>query len=387
MRKLCITLYALTTMAICHGAAESHVVTPGTIVIRHGVKLSEKSCTYILACKAGRFEINAGIFAVKENKPFLTVDFHTPAQDIAGFSADRLGRFALYIKALLDYVQKEFSISVTQACIGAGGPTAAGRDIIDAPHAPFGVSAHEIKKHTCLEQVFVINDFETTALGIEAVDSSYIVTLLPGAPRERGTKLIIGAGAGLGSGLLLWNDKLGNYMPSPLNYSFTEFNPQSELELRYNDFLKRTSNNAWGKVLGSSAGIVDMYNFLHEPKSPVYQHAAYQEIFNKRDTDSSCKAAVDMYMKLYIRLMRNAMYAQASHAGLYITNTIAEQNPSLFTDSAFKVALLYTGDLTNAGNKYLHDYLQEIPVYLVTAAASDLALYGAAFYAIIHGAK
>lgn len=169
-------------------------------------------------------------------------------------------------------------------------------------------------------------------------------------------------------------------MPSPLNYSFTEFNPQSEEELRYNEFLKKTSNNAWGKVLGSSAGIVDQYTFLHNPEKTLYQHAHYQEIFAKRDTDPACKSAVDMYMRLYTRLLRNAAYAQAPHAGLYITNDVAQKNPSLFTDPVFKADFLNTGDLANAGNKYLHDYLQQIPVYLVTSP--DLKLYGAALYGI-----
>lgn len=362
----------------CYAAADSQMITPGTSIIKHSLKPKQRHCTYMLACDAGRHEIRSGIFIIHRGKPQLIIEFHTPAADLQALSSDRMERFALYMKNILDHAKKESALSITQACIAAAGPTAANRDFIDDLHAPFAVSATEIKKHSCLKNVLVINDFETLALGVEAIDPSEITTLLPGAPRTQGTKLIIGAGAGLGSSLLLWNEKLQSYMPSPLNYSFTEFNPQSEEELKYNEFLKRTSNNAWGKVLGAGAGIADIYNFLHEPETQLYQPADYQEIFAKREIDPACKAAVDMYMRLYIRLLRNAAYAQAPYAGLYITNDVAQKNPSLFTDPAFKATFLNTGDLTNAGNKYLHDYLQQIPVYLVTSP--DLKLFGAALY-------
>ena len=379
LQSLIYTVF-LAMPYICSGAAHSVLPTPGTSMIKHEKAPLSKKGTYILACDAGRHEIRTGIFAVQHSKPQLVLEYRTPSQELNALSSDRSERFALYIKSILDHVKKECPHAITQACIGAAGPTPANRDIIDAPHAPFCVSAAEIKKQTCLKNVLVINDFETLALGVEAIDPSEITTILPGAPRNQGTKLIIGAGGGLGSSLLLWNATLESYMPSPLNYSFTEFNPQSEEELSYNDFLKRTSNNAWGKVLGSSAGIVDIYTFLHNPETPIFQHANYQEIFAKRDADPSCKAAVDMYMRLYIRLLRNAAYAQAPYGGLYITNAVAEQHPSLFTDPTFKAAFLNTGDLANSGNKYLHDYLQQIPVYLVTSP--DLKLYGAALYGI-----
>jgi glucokinase len=271
------------------------------------------------------------------------------------------------------------------AGFAAAGPTTASRDFIDDPHAPFAVSGSEIRKHTALKKTVVINDFEALGLGIEAIDRSQITTLLEGTPREHGTKLIIGAGSGLGSGLMLWNEKINRYLPSPLNYSFVDFSPQSELELAYNEYLKENANNAWGKVLGSSFGIVGIYNFLHRPETSPYQYADYLEIFNQRTQDPACKAATDMFMKLYLRLLRTAVYAQAPYAGLYITNSIAEQHPSLFTDPAFKTEFLNTGDLANAGNAYLRNYLQQIPVYLV--ASPDLKLYGAAQYMVIEQKK
>ena len=380
--NLILVMLCAHISALAFAAASAHMLTPGTSVINHNLDLLRKRGHYILAGDAGRFEIRLGIYAVGHNRPQLAKEYRIPSQDLNELSSDRTGRFAQLIKTVLDDITKDFPICITKACFGAAGPTADTRDIIDDMHAPFGVSAHEIKKHTGLKEILVINDFEVLGLGIEAIDPSEIKTIQAGKPRQRGTKLIIGAGNGLGSGLLLWNDKLKSYTPSPLNYSFVEFSPQTEQELTYNEFLKKTSNNAWGKVLGASAGIVDMYTFLHKPEVPLYQHAAYQEIFDKRETDPACKQAVDMYMKLYIRLMRNAVYAQAPYAGLYITNAVAEKNPELFINPSFADEFLNTGDLSNAGNKYLHDYLQQIPIYLVTSP--DLKLYGAALYGQVH---
>jgi glucokinase len=171
-------------------------------------------------------------------------------------------------------------------------------------------------------------------------------------------------------------------MPSPLSYSFVDFAPESELELKLNHYLqKHTDSHSWGKVLGASGGILRIYDFLDQQKLKEYKSSAkqyeqYTDVFANRNSDERCADAVALYMKLYVRLVRNVAYAQLPYNGLYITNTVAEKYPELFTDP------LFLKEVFNTGNQYLLDYIKEIPFYLATHP--KLQLYGAAQYLLVY---
>ncbi|MBO0155287.1 glucokinase, partial [Vibrio parahaemolyticus] len=81
------------------------------------------------------------------------------------------------------------------------------------------------------------------------------------------------------------------------------------------------------------------------------QYTDYLDIFARRADDLFCKDAVDMYMHLYARLVRNVAYAQLPYNGLYIVNTVAECYPELFTDPSFMQ------EVFNTDNQYLCDYM------------------------------
>ena len=88
-------------------------------------------------------------------------------------------------------------------------------------------------------------------------------------------------------------------------------------------------------------------------------------------------------MTQYIRFLRNAIYAQAPRAGVYITNSVVQNNPELFNaSSGFLERLIHLdGIVLDPGSKtYLENYLKEIPIYLVTN--KDIQLYGAAYACI-----
>jgi glucokinase len=177
------------------------------------------------------------------------------------------------------------------------------------------------------------------------------------------------------------------YKPLALNYSFTEFGAHSELELKYYNYLEKNIGiNAWGKVLGGSGGIIEIYKFLDQQlkykTDKFVTYSNYLDIFKNRHTSLRCKDAVEFFMKLYIRLIRNVAYAQNATGGLYITNTIAEQNPELFENPEFLKELVdFNPSVSNDHTKYLKGYLAKIPVYLIKNKSTHTQLYGAALYA------
>jgi glucokinase len=332
----------------------------------------DTSCSYIIGCDIGRTEIITGVFAIIDGKPQLALKFSTATKDVTDFTA--------YVTPLIDAITKEHGITITTACFAAPGNTNAQKNFIRDAHLPFVIDGVAIQAGTTIKQVLVVNDFECTGFGIQAIDPAAIITLHPGKPREHGTRVIVGAGNGLGSGLMLWDAAHACYQPSPISYSFVEFCPQTELELAFTRYLQEnTGSVSWGKVLGASGGIMRIYDFLNRrnvDESVPASYAHYLEIFANRFNDAHCMDAVKLYMHLYARLIRNVAYAQLPYNGIYITNTVAERNPELFTDPAFMQ------DVLDTNNQFLFDYLIDIPIYLATHP--DMQMHGAALYALVY---
>jgi glucokinase len=327
---------------------------------------------YIIGCDVGRVEVIIGIFAVVDGKPKLEHKYTTATTAITDF--------ATHIASVVAQVQKEHGITIKRACFAAPGNTNAQKNFIRAAHLPFVIDGVAIQEATAMQHVLVVNDFECVGFGIQAIDQDTIITLHPGKPREHGTRAIVGAGNGLGSGLMFWDTAHSCYLPSPISYSFVDFCPQTELELELNRYLQGTVGSAsWGKILGASGGITRIYDFLnlHNKRictQPTYTN--YLDIFANRFRDEYCMDAVKLYMHLYARLIRNVAYAQLPYNGIYITNTVAERNPELFTDPAF------IQDVLTTNNPFLYDYIVEIPIYLATHP--DVQMFGAALYALIY---
>lgn len=373
-------LFALTCLisqALFPSAAASQKL-PFTVTAHGQAQLDSKK-RYIIGCDVTTTDISVGLFEVVDKKPKLELELKaTIAEMLATFD----NNFVEFVKTVLDYFEQNHGIVPDLGCFACPGNTSAQKDYIKHHHM-FAVDGREIKNQTKLKNLFIINDFEVVGFGIQAVDQSDVVTLHAGRPRPMNTKLIVGAGNGLGTGLMLYNEKLANYAPYPISWSFVEFSPQSEIELQLNDYLQtQAGSRSWGKVLGAHGGILRLYEFLNLKKeydtAPVkYSH--YQEIFeNSKKGDKRCKDAVTWYMKLYARLIRNVIYAQLPYNGVYITNSVAENNPELFQKEEF------IRDVFTTDNDYLSTYMSEIPVYLVKTQGNKLRMYGAAMYALVY---
>jgi len=368
--KIYITLFLLLQItAPIHSSkpTECTLMQSLTIIEHANPDLNDE---YIIGCQVGVQEIAVGVFNVIDQKPALRLELKISTSAITDFGE--------FMQQLLDHLKEKYNISIKRACIGAPGNTVPNKDFIKFLHLTFPIDAQAIKQKTDLTDILVVNDFEVIGFGIQALDQN--ITLNEGVHREHATKAIVGAGGGLGSGLLIWDTGTKTYLSHPLSFSFTDFSPQSSLELELNaHFQNELGSHSWGKVLGTAGGLLKIYDFLTSKQQRTTQPNSYksqQEIFAHRSTDTQCKQAVDLYMKLYTRLIRNVALTLLPYGGLYITNTVAENNPELFQDQTFNAELFDTG------NEYLTNALKEIPIYLVPNPL--VKIYGAAQYLLVY---
>ncbi|MBP9764838.1 glucokinase [Candidatus Babeliales bacterium] len=387
----------LTAILLLQSIALLPVLAPTTHKKVHGAILKDTAVSYIIGGEITNTDTSLGIFKIQPGKQTFLIEYHSKNKDIADIYH--------HVQTVLQDLHEKHGITVSSACFAI--PGIAKGDLFLHPHLPWstsddrekpadkslnGLSKKKFLEKDGLEKVYFINDFQAVALGTQLLDSSSLHTLQAGKSHPQKPKLVIGAGNGLGASLLLWDNQLNRYVPQQLNYSFTEFGAQSDLELAFFNYMKdQTGNIAWGKVLGAGAGGIkliykffDAHDAQKEQEDKKYtlekfvDYPHYLDIFTNRKVSPRCKDSVDFFVNAYARIIRNAAYAQAAYGGVYIANTVAQEFPELFATEAFiKNIVDLSGKVLDEGSrKYLEGYLAELPFYVVTD--TKVQLYGAA---------
>lgn len=338
------------------------------------LKQSIKSQDYIVGCVISKTDISIGLFTINENRPQLHLELICKTREITNFTD--------YIGSVLKDLENRHNVKITKACFGVPGNPSAHQNFIQPFNISFAVDAENIRTTSNLKEIFVVNDFEIVGYGIDSIDSKNIIPINLGNPRPHWPKAIVGAGDGLGSCLMVWDNSSENYKPSPLGFCYSDFAPHDIYEIKLIEFIKQTSemkNVSWGYLLGIKGGIQKMYEYLssiHNYEDLFISYQTSQEIFKNKVNSKRCMDAVDLYMKLYIRLLRNVAYITLPYGGLYITNSVVENNSELFRSSNFFTKML------DCNNDLLSAIIAEIPVYCVLDP--QVKLYGAAHYCAMH---
>lgn len=383
----------LTVIVSLYGELLIPAISDNVIKTVHNDTYNGKKAEFVIGSNITNNDITIGLFKVTKKELELVIEYHAKNKDIADFYKE--------IKNILKDLSDNHDITVSQGCFAI--PGVAKGDLFLHPHLPWnttqdhqdssqrGIDKQKIISIGGLERVYFINDFQAIAIGTQFADESSLKKLQQGKEVPQKTKLVIGAGNGLGASLLIWDNSLNQYIPSALNYSFTEFGAESELEFEFFKFLKnKTGNIAWGKVLGAGAGGIKLiYNFFNDydqqkdfekrryKNDKFIEYENYLDIFKNRNKSARCNDSVNLFEKLYARIIRNAAYAQ-SVGSVYITNTVAQEFPDIFgTELFIKKIIELNGIVIDEGSKkYLETYLNDISFFLVTN--QKIPLYGAA---------
>jgi len=315
---------------------------------------------YLLGVVVDKYRVMAGLFSTQDAM-FV---------DIREQSIDTIGDFNECMVGLHASLSQQYNISIKCACIAVSGNTQPSKDYIQSPHLSFPIDGALIGALCDMETVFVINDFEIIGYGLKNGGNHYCFAINDGVSQDKAPRLILGAGAGLGSSLLVWNELAEQYEVLPLGACFTDFVPMNEEELAFADFIRNKNGLAsWGYILGSKGGLCAVYEYI-TGQSGDYTHP--QAIFDNRFADEACKQAVDFYMTLYTRLIRNAILFVQPYGGVYLVDNVVLQNQMLFQDAEFLAALL------DCHNDTLKSILVQVPLYGLVEPAIEL--YGTINY-------
>ena len=255
-----------------------------------------------------------------------------------------------------------------------------GKEYCKPSNLKITIDAKDIIKHTALECVFIVNDFEVVGYGVSRIAKKDLVTVQVGTEFKYGNKAILGAGTGLGKSILRWVESKQRYLPVASEGGHADFVAQNGLELELINFIRETekycSNISWENVL-SGKGIKRIYAFLGATRSYSSQDITLakdgphpDERFTSRYRDKRCNDTFELYAKFYARCAKNWALDALALGGVYIAGGIASHNVEMFKLSIF------LQEFSNCGKQ--QQILKSMPIWVI--ADYDVSLYGAIEY-------
>jgi glucokinase len=187
-------------------------------------------------------------------------------------------------------------------------------------------------------------------------------------------RLVIGAGTGLGVGLLTWQGD--GYHAHPSEGGHADFAPMDELQDRLLAHLRRTFGRVSYERIVSGPGLMRIFSFLQDTGAGM-PSKAFQDASNKRsDTaeliaefalaklDPLAVRALDLFISVYGAFAGNMALATLARGGVYISGGIAPKIAGKLKEGAFMRAFTTKGRFS--------ELLAAIPVHVVMNAQSGL---------------
>ena len=254
---------------------------------------------------------------------------------------------------------------IEAACFSVAGPVAGNASTLT--NLGWVVDGSTLARSLGLPAVKLINDFSAAGQGIGHLAASDIETLQAGDPVANGTRLIIGAGTGLGVGVLTWHDDGYTAHPSEAGHGdFAPVDGQQDLLLGH---LRRSFGRVSYERVVSGPGLMRIFSFLQETGDGVPSRQLLEATRKRNDTseliaefaisrlDPIAVKALDLFVSVYGAFAGNMALVTLARGGVYIAGGIAPKIAVKLKDGAFMRAFTSKGRFS--------ELLASIPVHVV----------------------
>lgn len=302
-------------------------------------------------------------------------DGHFHVSDVAVYtSADFDGLLPMIESFLREHPQTPLQ----QAAFGVAGPVVNGR--CRTTNLPWELSADELSAASGIPQVYLLNDLEALAWGIDTLDDAAQVTLQAGQAPRPGNQAVIAAGTGLGQAGLCYDG--ARHHPFACEGGHTDFAPQTERDSTLLQALQaRYGHVSWERIV-SGAGLVELYRQLldsHAAPTPDWLEDPQQDTaaaISQRalaGDDALCVEALAWFVELYGREAGNLALKLNATGGVFLGGGIAPKILPALQSGRFIQGFLDKGRM--------RPLLEAMPVRVI--CEKYIALYGLARYATL----
>jgi len=322
-------------------------------------------------------------FALCEREEGQGLTLKVEQKTIRRFSSTQFG-------SLRDLLRKYFqetgiqSSQVDAACFGVPGPVLTGARLIEMVNLPWKLDAEEVERELGVKHVYFLNDLEAAAHGLEVLERvPGALHYLRGEARQRGNRVLISPGTGLGEALLTWDVKTNRYIVNASEGGHCDFGPQNEEQIELLRWLWPKHAHASWEHVASGPAIHRIYRFLkesgHEKEpeelEPLFSdpHFDPSPVISERAIKGNCPISLhtmDLWLFCLGAEAGNLALKNLSAGGVFIGGGVVSAILPLFNREAFLSGFNTKGRMS----KVL------APYSIVAVTDPDAGLYGAASY-------
>ena len=275
---------------------------------------------------------------------------------------------------ILDFIRDEqqiFGISIAVA-----GPVV--NDEVQLTNVKWAISKADIIEKIAVQDVYIINDLESSAFAIPYLEEGDLVTIYDSQSALKGNAAVIAPGTGLGEAAMYWDGK--EYHPFATEGGHCDFGPRDETDIDLLVYLQNKFGHVSWERLVSGLGIINIFNFLLSTGDYKMDPNFERKIFEGDEAANISLAASEgipiaqKTMHLFIKYLAvestNMALKFKAMGGLYIGGGII---PKIWTseyEDLFMQHFFYVGRM--------EPLLRRIPVTIVLNQKS--ALLGAAYF-------
>lgn len=263
---------------------------------------------------------------------------------------------------------------LAHACFGVAGPIDGRR--AKPTYLPWSVDADALAARFGIGGVTLVNDFAAAAAGVLTLQPDELVTLQAGRPDDRGPRVVLGAGTGLGVAFLVWTG--ADWQVIAGEGGHVGFAPADEEQVALWRCLKARHGRVTAERVVSGAGLADIYRCLvtsglpgHAPDPLLAADAPAAIAQAAAQGCTTATHALETFVAAYGAFAGDLALSVLARGGVYLAGGIAPKTLPWLRGEAFSAAF-------NA--KQGHAALSRaVPVYVVTN--ERLGLQGAAWLA------
>jgi glucokinase len=321
----------------------------------------------LLAGDLGATNTRLGLFQRQVPRPVEVFSRDFPTKGYPGVSP--------MIQELLQETQTRVE-DIEAACIGAAGPVI--RQRVHPTNISWYLDARDVIAATGLRRLHLLNDVEVMGHSVHALLPNELHVLQQGTRNPDGNAVLLTAGTGLGTGMLINID--GKLHPSPSEGGHADFAPRNAREVALMESLTRMHGRAHIEHIVSGPGLVNVLRFVAETRggSAVLANATSDDALPARITqaaldksDPACVDALELFLTVYGAASGNLAMTCMATGGVYLGGGIPPRILPAFDGGQFMTAFL--------AKSPMDDLMHAIPVSIILN--DQAGLLGAAVFA------
>ncbi len=271
-------------------------------------------------------------------------------------------------------------LRIVRAGFGIAGPVDS--SIVKLTNLPWVVDASRIASQLESPHVRFVNDFTAICHAIPHLRADDLEAVGGGAALAGHPIAVLGAGTGLGEGILVPHGR--KFLVLPSEGGHTDFAPRDALETRLLAHLTEKFGRVSYERILSGPGLLNLYEFFRDsermPEQPAVREQMQREapapVVSRHGlarSDALCECALDLFCSIYGAEAGNLALKVLARGGVYLAGGIAGRIVAKLREGGFRQGFERKG-------RYAA-FLQGVPTFVIVHAQPGLM--GAAHAAVM----